>query len=203
MLSITDRQGNADQTTVRYHLTSVKMAIIQKENKINVGQHMENWNSFTLLVLPLWKKIWLLLFSCSVVSDSLLPHGLQHARLPCPLPTSGACSNSCPLSWWCHPTILCSVGPFSSRLQSFPASRSFLMSQLFTSGGQSIGVSISSSSEYSGLISFRIDWFDLFAVQRTLKSLLQRHSSKASILRYSVAFFMVRLLCPYMTSGES
>ena len=82
-------------------------------------------------------------FSCSVVSDSLWPHGLQHARLPCPSPTPGACSNSCPSSWWCHPTILSSVDPFFSCLQSFPASGSFQVSQFFTSGGQSIGVSAS------------------------------------------------------------
>ena len=81
--------------------------------------------------------------SRSVVSDSLRPHGLQHARLPCPSPTPGACSNSCPSSWWCHPTIWSSVIPFSSRLQSFPASGSFPVSQFFTSGVQSIGVSTS------------------------------------------------------------
>ena len=73
----------------------------------------------------------LLLFSCSVVSDSLGPHGLHHARLPCPSPAPGVCSNSCPSSWWCHPTISSSVVPFSSCLQSFPASGSFLMSWLF------------------------------------------------------------------------
>ena len=84
-------------------------------------------------------------FSCSVVSNSLQPHGLQHARLPCPLPTLRACSNSCPSSRWCHPTISSSVVPFSSHLQSFPASGSFPMSQFFTSGGQSIGVSASAS----------------------------------------------------------
>ena len=84
-----------------------------------------------------------LLFSHSVVSDSLQPHGMQHARLPCPSLSPGACSNSCPLSLWCHPTISSSVIPFSSCLQSFPASGSFLMSQLFASGGQIIGASVS------------------------------------------------------------
>ena len=84
-------------------------------------------------------------FSCSVVSDSLWPHGLQHARPPCPSPTPGVYSNSCPLSWWCHPTISSSVVPFSSRLQSLPASRSFQISQLFASGGQSSGVPASTS----------------------------------------------------------
>ena len=86
-----------------------------------------------------------LLFSCSVVSDSLRPHGLQHARLPSPSPSPGACSNSCPLSWWCHPTISSSVVPFSFCLQSFSASGSFQMSQFFWSGGQSIGISASVS----------------------------------------------------------
>ena len=84
-------------------------------------------------------------FSCSVVSNSLWPHGLQHARLPCPSPTPRVYPNSCPLSRWCHPTISSSVIPFSSCLQSFPASGSFQMSQLFSSGGQSIGVSASTS----------------------------------------------------------
>ena len=87
----------------------------------------------------------LLLFSCSVMSDSLQPHGLQHPRLPCPSSSPRACSNSCPLSQRCHPTISSSVTPFSSCLQSFPASESFLMSQLFTSGGQYIGASASAS----------------------------------------------------------
>ena len=84
-------------------------------------------------------------FSRSVVSDALRPHGLQHARPPCPSPTPGAYSNSCPLSRLCHPTISSSVVPFSSRLQSFPASGSFPMNQFFTSGGQRIGVSASTS----------------------------------------------------------
>ena len=94
-------------------------------------------------------------FSCSVMSDSLWPHGLQHARLPCPSPTHRACSNSSPLSQWCHPTISSSVIPFFSRLQSFPASGSFQMSQFLISGGQSIGVSAS-------VLPMNIqDWFPL------------------------------------------
>ena len=84
-------------------------------------------------------------FSHSVVSDYLRPHGLQHVTLPCPLPTPRACSNLCLSSQWCHPTISSSVFPFSSCLQSFPASGSFQMSQFFASGGQSIGVSASAS----------------------------------------------------------
>ena len=135
---------------------------------------------------------WFLLFNCSVMSDSLQPHGLQHAKLPCSSPSPTLCSNSCPLSGWCHPAISSSVAPFSSCLQSFPASGSFLMSQLFTSGNQRIGASACLSNEYSGLISFRIDWFDLLSVQGTLKSLLQHHHSKASIFWCS-AFFTVQL----------
>ena len=84
-------------------------------------------------------------FSCSIVSDSLWPHGLQHTRLPCPSPTPGACSNSYPSSRWCHPIISSSVVPFSSCLQSFPASGSFPLSQFFASGDQGIGVSASAS----------------------------------------------------------
>ena len=144
-------------------------------------------------------------FSRSVMSNSLWPHGLQHNRPPCPSSNPGVYSNSCPLSWWCHPTISSSVIPFSSCLQSFPASGSFQMSQLFASGGQSIksfSFSTSPSKEYSGLISFRMDWLDLLAVQGTLKSLLQHHSSKASILRCS-AFFIVQLSHPYMTTGKT
>ena len=100
-----------------------------------------------------WNSIQL---SCSVVSKSLRPHGLQHTRLPCPTPTPRACSNLCPLSWWCHPTISSSVILFSC-LQSFPASGSFPMSQFFTSGGQSIGVSASAS-----VLPINIqDWFPL------------------------------------------
>ena len=84
-------------------------------------------------------------FSCLVLSNSLRPHGLQHTRLPCPSPTPGAYSNSCSSSWWCHPTISASVIPFSSHLQSFPASGSFPISQLFASGSQNIGISASAS----------------------------------------------------------
>ena len=95
------------------------------------------------------------MFSLSVMPNSLQPHGLQHTRLPCPSPTPEACSNSCPSSWWCHPIITSSVVPFSSCLQSFPASGSFLMSQFFASSGQSIGVSASAS-----VLTMNIqDWF--------------------------------------------
>ena len=127
-------------------------------------------------------------FSCSVMSNSLRPHGLQYARLPCPSPTLGVYSNSCPLSQCCHPTILSSVVPFS-HLQSFPAS---------------------GSSQVAKLLEFQLQhqslqWIvraDLLAVQGTLKHLLQHHSSKASIL-WRLAFFIVQLSHPYMTTGKT
>ena len=106
------------------------------------------------------------------------------------------------VGWLCHPTISSSGIPFCSCLQYFPASGSVPMSQFFASGGQSIGVSAFNIRKYSGLISFRINWFDLLAVQGTLKSLLQHHSSKASILQYS-AYFIVQLSHPYMTTGKT
>ena len=140
----------------------------------------------------------------SSVSQScpiLWPHGLQHARLPCPSPTPGAYSNSCPLSQWCHPTIS-SLFISSSRLQSFPASGSFLVLCIRWPKYWSFSFSISPFNEYLGLISFQMDWLDLLAGQGTLKSLLQHHSSKASILWHS-AFFIVQLLHPYMTTGKT
>ena len=120
-------------------------------------------------------------------------------------PTSGVYPISCPLRQLCHPTISSSVVPFCSCPQSFPAPGSFPTSQFFTPGGQIIGsfsFSISPFNEYSGLISFRIDWLDLLEVQGTLKSLLQHHRSKASILQRS-AFFTVQLSHPYMTTGKT
>ena len=143
-------------------------------------------------------------FGHSVVSNSLQPHGLQHARFPCNSPTSKACSNSCPPSQWCHPTISSSVIPFPC-LQSFPASGSFPTNQFFISGGQSIGsfsFSTSPSNEYSGLMSFRMDWLDLLAVQGTLKRLCLHYSSKASILQHS-AFFKVQISHTYKTTGKT
>ena len=134
------------------------------------------------------------MFSHSVISDSLQAHGWQHARHPCPSPSPWVCSNSCPLSWWCHPTISSCDAPFSSCPQSFLASGSFLMSWLFASGGQNIESSASAClfHEYSAWVSFRIEWFDLLAIQETLKSLLQYHSSKASVFQHS-AFFMIQV----------
>ena len=129
----------------------------------------ENFLSLYLTRYPTPIYLFSVQFSCSVVSNSLQPHGLQHARLPYPSTTPGACSNSWPLSQWCHPTISSSVIPFSSCLQSFPASGSFPVSQFFTSDGQCIGVSVSASVlpmiiqdwfplEWIGLISFQSRW---------------------------------------------
>ena len=138
------------------------------------------------------------------MSDSFRPHGVQHARPPCPSPTPEAYSNSYPLSWWCHSTIPFSVIPFSSYLQSFPRSGSFQMSQLFASGGQSIGVSASTSV----LPMNTQDWYPLgwtgwvSLKSKGFSSLLQPHSSKASILQCS-AFFIVLLWHPYMTTGKT
>ena len=130
------------------------------------------------------------------------PLGLQHARLPCPSPTSGACSNSCPLSRWCHPTISSSVVPFSSCFQSCPASGSFLMSQFFTSGGQSIEVSASAS-----VLPMNIqDWFPLALT--SLISLLSKRFSRVfsnttvqnhQFFSIHPSFFMIQLSHPYMT----
>ena len=132
------------------------------------------------------------------------PHGLQHARPPCPSPTPRVYSNSCPLSRWCHPAISSSVVPFSSCPQSFPASESFPRSQFFTSDGQSIRVSASTSVLPMNIQNlFPLEWIGwISCIQGTLKSLLQHHSSKASIFRRS-AFFTVQLSHPYMTTGKT
>ena len=162
--------------------------------KVSLFESKIKWIRYVHPQIPgMWK--YFLVFSSVEslsVSDSLWSHELQHARPPCLSPTPGVYPNSCPLSKWCHPTISSSVIHFSSRPQSFPASGSFQMSQLFASGGQSIGVSsfsISPSNEYSGLISFRMDWLDLLAVQGTLKSLLQHHSSKHQFFRDQLSLY--------------
>ena len=147
----------------------------------------------------------MLLFSCSVVSNSLWSHGLQHTRLPYPSPFPGACPNSCPLSQWCHPNhlILCHPLLFlPSIFSSFRVISNESVLQIRWPKYWSFSFSISPSNEYSGLISFRIDWLDLLAVQGTLKSLLQHHSSKASILWHS-AFFMIQLSHSSMTTGKT
>ena len=140
------------------------------------------------------------------MSDSLQHHGLQHIRPPCPSPTTRACSNSCPSSRWCHPTISSSVFPFSSGLQSFPTSGSFQMSQFFVYGGWSIGISASTSVRPMNIQDwFPLGWTGWISLQSkglSWMSLLQHHSSKASILWCS-AFFIVQLSHPYMTTGKT
>ena len=136
------------------------------------------------------------------MSDSLRPPGLQNTRLPCPSPSPRVCSNSCPLSRWCHSTISSSVLPFSSCLQSFPASGSFPMIWPFASGAQNIGASASASVLPMNIQGrFPLGLTDFLAIQGTLKSLLQHHILKASVLWWS-AFFMVQLSHPYMTTGK-
>ena len=142
----------------------------------------------------------MLLFSYSIMSNSLQPHGLQHTRLFCPSPSPEFHSDSCPLSRWCHPTILILCCPL--LLPSiFPRIRVFsneMTLHIRWPKYWSFSFSISPSNEYSGLISFRIDWFDLLAIQGDLKSLLQHQSLKTSVLQCSV-FLMVQLLHLYMT----
>ena len=136
-------------------------------------------------------------FSRSVVSDFLRSHGPQYTRPPSPSPTRRVYSNSCPLSRWCHPTIL-SSHPLLLLPSIFPSIRIFSIESVLCirwPKDWSFSFTISPSNDYSGLISFRMDWLNLLAVQGTLKSLLQHHSSKASILRCS-AFFIVQLSGP-------
>ena len=142
-------------------------------------------------------------FSCSVVSDSLEPHGLENARPPCS-PDPGAYSNSCPLIWWCHPTISSYVDPFSFYLQSFPASGSFPMSRFFTSGGQSIGVSASASVLPMNIQDwFLLGWTGWVSLHsKGLSRVFSNTSSKASILQ-CLAFFVVQLSHPYMTTEKT
>ena len=152
------------------------------------------------------QKIYLLCLTCSVqfsssvMSNSLWPHEPQHARPPCPSSTPGVHPNPCPLSRWCYPIISSSVVPF--LLSIFPSIRVFSNESALHIRWpkyRRFSFSISPSNEYSGLISFRMDWLDLLAVQGTLKSLLQHHSSNVSILLHS-AFFIVQLSHPYMTT---
>ena len=143
-------------------------------------------------------------FSRSVVSDSLRPHESRRARPPCPSPTPGVHSHSRPSSRWCHPAVSSSVVPLSTRRQSLPTSVFSNESTLRMRWPEywCLSFSIIPFKEHPGLVSFRMDWLDLLAVQGTLKSLLQHHSSKASTLLCS-AFFTVQLSHPYMTTGKT
>ena len=135
-------------------------------------------------------------FSHSVMSDSLRPHEPQHARPPCPSPTPRVYSNSCPLSWWCHPTISSSVTPFSSCLQSFPASGSFAMSQLSASGGQSIGVSASASVPPMNIQG----WFPLGLTGLLLQSRDSQESSPTPQFKSINSLALSFLYGPILTS---
>ena len=136
------------------------------------------------------------------MSDPLQPHGLQHARLTCSSLSPGVCSNSCPLSRWYHPTISSSVVPFSSCLQSFPASRSFPVSQLFASGVQSIGVSVSTSVLPMNIQDlFSLGWTGWISLQS--KGLSRVFSNTTASVLWWSAFFIVRLSHPYMTTGKT
>ena len=136
------------------------------------------------------------------MSDSLQPHGLQHGRPPCSLPSPGVCPSSCSFHQWCHPTISLSDALVSFCCQSFPASRTFPMSHLFASDDQNTGVSASAcpSIEYSGLISLKIDLFNLLAVQGTFGSLLQHHSLKATI--WTFWFFKYLFMYLFIWLGQ-
>ena len=138
------------------------------------------------------------------MSDSLRTHGPQHSRLLCPLLSPGVCSNSCPLSQWCYLIISSFATSFSFCLQSFPASIRVFSNELALRirWPKYWSFSFSPSNEYSGFISFRIDCFDILAIQGTLSSLLQNHSLKASVLQY-LDFFTVQLSHPYMTTEKA
>ena len=169
MLSITVREMSI-KTAMRYQLTLLRIAILQKIYEDETRPRLRGTGTPTLWFSSVQ-------FSRSVVSDSLQPHGLQHARPPCPPPAPGVYPNSCPVSQWCYLTISSSVVRFSSCPQSFPASGSFPMSQLFASGGQSIGASASASVPPMSIQ----DWFPLgwtgwiSLLSKGLSSLLQHH----------------------------
>ena len=167
----------------------LKKNILHKDKMLSIGQ---------------WVTKDSVQFSQSVVSNSLRPHGLQHARPPCPSPAPGVYPNSSPLSQWCHPTISFSVIPFSSHLQSFPASGSLTMSQLFTSGSQSIGVSASTSvlpvNTQDWSLLRLTGWISLQSKVLSnvfLNTTVQKHQFFGS------DFFIVQLTHPYMTTGKS
>ena len=166
--------------------------ISSNEFKITWGRDFY-WTYITNLVCSRL----LVQFSRSVMSNSLQLHGLQHARPPCPSPTSRVYPNSCPLSWWCHPTIS-SCHPLLLLPSIFPNIRVFSNGPVLLIRWPKywrFSFNISPSNEHSGLISFRMDWLDLLAIQGTLKSLFQHHNSKASVLWY-LAFFVVQLSHP-------
>ena len=173
----------------------------------NIGCDVTHpWDSrpFTGFTVSMSPLAWLQ-FSRSVASDSLWPHESQHARPPCLSPTTGVYLYSCPLSRWCHPAISSLCRPLLLLPPIPPSIRVFSNESTLRMRWPkywSFSFSISPSNEHPGLISFRMDWFDLLAIQGTLKSLVQHHSSKASIFWRS-AFFTVQLSHPHMTTGKT
>ena len=172
---------------LRLCLSSSQFHLRLRTNKGSINQYV--------LLIHCSPNLCQVQFSRSVVSDSLQPHESQHARPPCPSPTPGVHSDSCPSGHWRHLAISSSVIHFSSCPQSLPASESFSTLRMRWQKYWNFSFSIIPFKEIPGLISFRMGWLDLLAVQGTLKSLLQLHSSKASILQHS-AFFTVQLSYP-------
>ena len=157
------------------------------------------WWTTPLFTLCTSVQLFLVLVLCPVMSKSLQSHGLQHTRLPHPLLSPGVCSNLCPLSWWCHPTISSSVASFSSCPQSFPASGFFPMSQIFTSDGQNIGTPASASVlpiNIQGWFPLGLFWFP--SIQGALNSLLQHHSWKTSVPQCSTFFLVHSYTCTWL-----
>ena len=167
-------------------------------------QGVDMFTCFWITLIHICFSVTSVQFGHSVVSDSLQPHRQQHTRSPCPSPTPGIYPDSCPSSQWCHPAISSSC-PLLLLPSIFPSIRVFSNeSALHIRWPKywSFSFSISPSNEHLGLISFRMDWLDLLAAQGVLKSLLQYHGWKASILQCS-AFFIVQLSHPYMTTGKT
>ena len=182
------------------HMSKVKQKSVQE---LLLALHEQHWASGRWGITAVASVVWLLLLSLSVVSDSLWPHGLYHTRLPCPSLSPGVCSNSCPLSRWCHPTI----SPNRLLLSSiFPSIRVFSNESVLRIRWPkywSFNFSISPCNEYSELISFRMTGLiDFLVVQGTFKSFVWHHRWKESVLWHS-AFFMVQLSHPYRTTGKN
>ena len=171
--------------------------------KLHLGQQAR-WICKSRFMLYVHQAVSVQFNSVTQSCPTLQPHGLQHARLLCPSPTPRACSNSCPSSRRCHPTMSSPTVPFSSTFSFLQHQGLFQCVSSLHQVAKVLEFQLQHQSfnEYSGLISFRMDWLYLFAVQGTLKSLLQHSRSKASILWYS-AFFIVQLSHPYMTTGKT
>ena len=190
-------KGEEGSSKRNFHLMRIR-------RKIYLPKKISN-SIFISIRPPMKEGILQAIFQFSSVTQScptLWPRGLRHARPPCPSPTPGIYSNSCLLSWWCHPTICHPILLPPSICPNIRVFSSESVLRIRWTKYWSISFNIGPSNEYSGLISFRMDWLDLLAVQGTLKSLLQHHTSKAPILWCS-AFFTVQLSHPYMTTGKT